>query len=101
LGSPTSIGRWIWYESRQCSLQLPVPSSQLGGADRAADADRAVVGALLGEIELFERSPGASQDVEMQARELCEQWIAKKVSGVFFAPLELTSDKDRINERIA
>ena len=53
------------------------------------------------QVLLWGRSPGASQDVEMQARELCEQWIAKKVSGVFFAPLELTSDRDRINERIA
>ena len=53
------------------------------------------------QVLLWGRSPGASQDVEMQARELCEQWIAKKVSGVFFAPLELTTDKDRINERIA
>ena len=53
------------------------------------------------QVLLWGRSPGPSQDVEMQARELCEQWIAKKVSGVFFAPLELTGDKDRINERIA
>jgi GntR family transcriptional regulator, arabinose operon transcriptional repressor len=53
------------------------------------------------QVLLWGRSPGPSQDVETQARELCEQWIAKKVSGVFFAPLELTSDRDRINERIA
>jgi GntR family transcriptional regulator of arabinose operon len=53
------------------------------------------------QVLLWGRSPGTAQDVETQARELCEQWIAKKVSGVFFAPLELTGDKDRINERIA
>jgi DNA-binding LacI/PurR family transcriptional regulator len=53
------------------------------------------------QVLLWGRSPEAAHDVEMRARELCEQWIAKKVSGVFFAPLELTGDKDRINERIA
>lgn len=53
------------------------------------------------QVLLWGRSPGESQDVETQARELCQQWIAKKVSGVFFAPLELTGDKDKINERIA
>jgi len=53
------------------------------------------------QVLLWGRSPGPSQDVETQARELCQQWIAKKVSGVFFAPLELTGDKDKINERIA
>jgi len=32
---------------------------------------------------------------------LCRQLIAKKVSGVFFAPLELTPEKDAINRTIA
>lgn len=53
------------------------------------------------QVLLWGRSPGKSEDVETQARELCQQWIAKKVAGVFFAPLELTGEKDRINERIA
>src|SRR5450755_2817021 len=34
---------------------------------------------------------------ESKASELCRQMLAKKVSGVFFAPLELTSGKDAIN----
>jgi GntR family transcriptional regulator, arabinose operon transcriptional repressor len=53
------------------------------------------------QVLLWGRSPEESQDIETQARELCQQWIAKKVSGVFFAPLELTGDKDKVNERIA
>jgi DNA-binding LacI/PurR family transcriptional regulator len=39
--------------------------------------------------------------MEAQARESCRQWIAGKVSGVFFAPLELTGEKDAVNQRIA
>ena len=53
------------------------------------------------QVLLWGRSPGKTDDVETQAKELCQQWIAKKVAGVFFAPLELTGEKDRVNERIA
>jgi DNA-binding LacI/PurR family transcriptional regulator len=35
-----------------------------------------------------------------QSAELCRQFVAKKVSGVFFAPLELTPGKDAANRRI-
>ena len=43
---------------------------------------------------------GRTQSVEARARELCQQWVAKKVSGVFFAPLELSGDNELINWRI-
>ena len=42
---------------------------------------------------------GASK--EERAWQLCRQYIDRKVSGVFFAPLELTIRKDDVNERIA
>lgn len=35
-----------------------------------------------------------------QARSLCQQYIARKVSGVFFAPLEFESGADKTNRRI-
>src|SRR5204863_2209530 len=44
---------------------------------------------------------GDSGNVEEQASQVCRQLVAKKVSGVFFAPLELTQEKDAINRRIA
>ena len=37
----------------------------------------------------------------LQATQLCKQLIGKRVSGVFFAPLELTPEKDAINQSIA
>jgi DNA-binding LacI/PurR family transcriptional regulator len=40
-------------------------------------------------------------DSEAKAPPLCRHMIAKKVSGVFFAPLELTPGKDHINRSIA
>ena len=74
----------------------------------------------LGETEIFEpicqgmmTSPLASRHAllwgsairtgaskEERAWQLCRQYIDRKVSGVFFAPLELTIRKDDINERI-
>jgi len=50
-------------------------------------------------VLLWGKSPDG-QSVEARARELCQQWVAKKVSGVFFAPLELSGDNEAINGRI-
>lgn len=46
-------------------------------------------------------SMGDSQNIEQQAAHACRQLVANKVSGVFFAPLELTPQKDAINRSIA
>lgn len=43
--------------------------------------------------------PGATK--EAQAEQLCQYYIQRGVSGVFFAPIELTSGKDDVNLRIA
>jgi len=44
---------------------------------------------------------GESKHQEEEAEHLCHQYIAQKVSGVFFAPLEFTPQKDTYNARIA
>ena len=44
-------------------------------------------------------SPGAP--VEDQAQQLCDYYLSRKVSGIFFAPLELSSSRDETNKRIA
>ena len=49
---------------------------------------------------LWGSSLADSANVEEQASQACRQLVAKKVSGVFFAPLELTPKKD-VNRRIA
>jgi GntR family transcriptional regulator, arabinose operon transcriptional repressor len=40
-------------------------------------------------------------NIEEQASQACRQLVARNVSGVFFAPLELTPEKDVINRRMA
>jgi GntR family transcriptional regulator, arabinose operon transcriptional repressor len=42
-----------------------------------------------------------SSQQEKEAEHLCHKYIAQKVSGVFFAPLEFTPEKDAVNRRIA
>src|SRR6185503_9143931 len=44
---------------------------------------------------------GAGQSREDDAWRLCRQYIDRRVSGVFFAPLELTAGKDDVNGQIA
>lgn len=53
-------------------------------------------------VLLWGKSPGdgGSSSLENDAKDLCQQWIAKKVSGVFFAPLELTGHAEEVNRRM-
>lgn len=51
-------------------------------------------------VLLWGGSLGDPQNTETQASNLCRQLVAKKISGVFFAPLELTPQKDAINRKI-
>jgi GntR family transcriptional regulator, arabinose operon transcriptional repressor len=43
----------------------------------------------------------ATASKEERAWQLCQQYIHRRVSGVFFAPLELTPGKDAVNQQIA
>jgi GntR family transcriptional regulator of arabinose operon len=43
---------------------------------------------------------GDPDDKERLAMEICEQFATRRVSGVFFAPLELTPNSDRVNQRV-
>lgn len=49
---------------------------------------------------LWGNALGEGHPKELAAEELCQQYIAQEVSGVFFAPLELTPVKDEVNRKI-
>lgn len=49
---------------------------------------------------LWGHAMGEAEQQEREAEDLCRHYIAQKVSGVFFAPLELTLEKDIVNQRI-
>ena len=61
-----------------------------------ADAQHGSQHALLWGTSLADQ-----ENVEEQASQACQQLVASQVTGVFFAPLELTPEKDVINRRIA
>jgi DNA-binding LacI/PurR family transcriptional regulator len=46
-------------------------------------------------------SGGSSAEPEKAAEELCQQYIAQKVAGVFFAPMDAGPTRDRTNRGIA
>jgi GntR family transcriptional regulator of arabinose operon len=50
---------------------------------------------------LWGHSMGEFAQQQKEAEHLCHKYIAQKVSGVFFAPLEFTPEKDIVNRRIA
>lgn len=50
---------------------------------------------------LWGNSSTSVEDSVKAAEQMAESFIEKQVDGVFFAPLELTSDKDTANRRIA
>jgi DNA-binding LacI/PurR family transcriptional regulator len=49
---------------------------------------------------LWGHAMGEAAMQEQEAEHLCQQYIRQKVSGVFFAPLEFTPNKDAVNQRI-
>jgi GntR family transcriptional regulator of arabinose operon len=49
---------------------------------------------------MWGRSMDDSAQQEKEAEQLCHKYIAQKVSGVFFAPLEFTPERDAVNRRI-
>jgi len=51
-------------------------------------------------VLLWSKSLGDSEAKESQATELCQRMVSEKVSGAFFAPLELTPAKDAVNQVI-
>lgn len=50
---------------------------------------------------LWGNVPASAKSKEQQAEELCRYFVSRKVSGVFFAPVELTEHKDQVNIRLA
>jgi GntR family transcriptional regulator of arabinose operon len=52
-------------------------------------------------VLLWGSSLGDEANIEQQASQACRQLVAKRVSGVFFAPLELTPQRDVINRAVA
>ncbi|TSA37031.1 MAG: GntR family transcriptional regulator [Verrucomicrobiaceae bacterium] len=88
-----------------------VPTKQLGLLVPGLGTTE-IFGVICGEIASLARVNGYSviwggsalshSDLSRDhAEQLCEQFIQRQVEGVFFAPFELSSDNETVNERIA
>ncbi|MGA8670807.1 MAG: GntR family transcriptional regulator [Terracidiphilus sp.] len=53
------------------------------------------------EALLWSSASTSVHDTVKEAEQLVQSFISQKVAGVFFAPLELTPEKDSVNRRIA
>ena len=50
---------------------------------------------------LWGHAMGEAHQQDVEAKQLCRHYIAQRVSGVFFAPLEFTPGRDAVNHQIA
>jgi GntR family transcriptional regulator of arabinose operon len=118
--SRITIGRAL-RELKQGGYLTGVPGSG-NFINAITPADGLLFGLLipnLGETEIFEpicqgmaSAPEAGSyalvwghtnsqhSLEEQALQLCGQYVERKVAGVFFAPLEFSPDKDKVNAQI-
>ena len=89
------------HTSRGHTFGLLIP--ELGQTEIFEPICRGMAEAQQGQqhVLLWGSSLGDSVKTEAQVASLCRQFVAKRVSGLFFAPLELTPQKDAINRSIA
>lgn len=94
-------GSYVRAEARGYTFGLLIP--ELGRTEIFEPICRGMAEAQHGSrhVLLWGSSLGDSANVEEQASLACQQLVDQKVSGVFFAPLELTPEKDAINRRVA
>ncbi len=121
--SRITVGRTL-RELQHLGLVYRVAGSGTFVRSREDTIDRALLFGLLipdlGETEVFEpickgiadareasdhallwgHSQGEGSSKADQARELCRQYITRKVSGVFFAPLEFEAEAEKTNRAI-
>lgn len=50
---------------------------------------------------LWGNTSASVREIAREAEQVVQSFIAQKVAGVFFAPIELTTEKDAVNRRIA
>ncbi len=98
-GSGTYVERAIEGESMQFGVLIP----ELGTTDIFEPICQGIVStpAARSHSLAWGNTSNLSRSPQDGAENLCRQYIAQRVNGVFFAPVEYAEDKDRTNRRIA
>lgn len=98
-GSGTYVEKPALQESLQFGLLIP----DLGTTDIFEPICQGIMRSPMAKSHslTWGNSTGQDADREKAAEQLCRQYIAQKVAGVFFAPTEYSATRDEANRRIA
>jgi GntR family transcriptional regulator of arabinose operon len=96
-------GTFVKSETASGALSFGLLIPDLGETDIFEPICQGMMGAPLARRHALVWGSLTSSDrtKEDRAWDLCRQYIERRVSGVFFAPLELLPEKDEVNQRIA
>ena len=95
-------GTFVRGAARSAALSFGLLIPDLGETDIFEPICQGMMASPLATAHALVWGSGArSGDKAEDAWRLCRQYIDRRVAGVFFAPLELTADKDDVNTRIA
>ncbi|WP_058189262.1 GntR family transcriptional regulator [Terracidiphilus gabretensis] len=97
-GSGTYVG--LQRDNAAHSFGLLFPNLGEGEIFEPICAGLARAGSSSQQALIWGNISNSSVNKEAQALELCNSFIARRVDGVFFAPLELTSHTKEINQQI-
>jgi DNA-binding LacI/PurR family transcriptional regulator len=99
-GSGTYVKRPVEAAAKALLFGLIIPD--LGTTEIFEPVCQGIANApnVAGHALLWPHGTGSERSREQQALHLCEQCIAREVSGVFFAPLEMTPRATEINRQV-
>ena len=108
-----SAGSAVEVDSEQTNIDIGIEAStalaerivRIGSGDGNLEPiARSLTAAPMAREHVFLSGGGAPElspvEKEQAARERCQQYIERRVAGIFFAPLELTPNKDAVNGQI-
>ena len=95
-------GTYVQAPAQGHALRFGLLIPELGTTEIFESICQGMMASPLGKSHslIWGHAPTRDEEREQAAEQLCSQYIAQKVSGVFFAPLEFTPARDRINRRI-
>ncbi len=95
-------GTYVEAPFQGSALRFGLLIPELGSTEIFESVCQGMMSSPLGKSHslIWGHATGRDDEREQGAEQLCLQYIAQKVSGVFFAPLEFTPTRDQANQRL-